>query len=106
MLSCTQLSDPKIRYYHIIIISSILVYVPSCRKDFFDVRYATVRTCVQPKSKLAEDHLFPYTKIAGLGTFKQVNSAPHLGSNTLDPHLGSNSARSIFTTAPVHYICL
>ena len=48
------------------------MYVPSNRKDFFDIKFASVRTCVQPKSKLAEDHLIPYTKIIGLGTFKQV----------------------------------
>lgn len=43
------------------------------RKDFFDIKFASVRTCVQPKSKLAEDHLIPYTKIIGLGTFKQCS---------------------------------
>ena len=44
------------------------------RKEFFDVKYAALRSAVQPESAVAEKHIFPYSSIPGLGTFKQVGT--------------------------------
>ena len=46
------------------------------RKDFFSIQYASLRAAVQPESTLAAQHVFLYTQIAGLGTFKQVGARP------------------------------